>query len=169
MHSSQQHHLKKCQKQQKQDLPQSLHVPGSREKLGSHIEGGEVWLSLGHGASKCASCVPTVAVLWDWGGTELGRLRRARVKPPARFTGVSSRMWAVCTAEPRCCQRAPHRPLRGPARKRMAFLEGLRFFSPTPLWILLCEERECLSIMGYSACFSLFWLSVLWIIWQSEV
>lgn len=137
---SQRHHFKNVRKDKKKK--KSI---GSREKLGSHKEGGEVWLSIGHGASKCTSCVPTpsssraetVAVLWDWGSIELGRLRCARVKPPARFTGVSPRMWAVCTAELRRCQRAPHRPLRAPARKRMAFLEGLRFFSPTPLWILL--------------------------------
>lgn len=87
----------------------------------------------------------------DWRSIELHWLRRARVKPPARFTGVSPRMWAVCTAEPRRCQRAPRRPLRDPTRERMAFLEGLKYFSLPPSGSYCGQERECFSIAG-AAC-----------------
>lgn len=97
-------------------------------------EGGEVCPSFCHGAKSPPGLSPSQ---WDWGSFEPRRLRRARVKPPARFTGVSPRMWGICTAEPRCCQRAPRRPLTAPARERMVFLEGLNFFRPAPLWILL--------------------------------
>lgn len=107
--------------------------------------GGEVCLSFCHGAKSPPGLSPSQ---WDWGSFEPRRLRRARVKPPARFTGVSPRMWGVCTAEPRCCQRAPRRPLRAPARERMAFLEGLNFFALPPSGSYCGQERECFSIAG---------------------
>lgn len=96
-------------------------------------EGGEVCPSFCHGAKSPPGLSPSQ---WDWGSFEPCRLRRARVKPPARFTGVSPRMWGVCTAEPRCCQRAPRRP-QSPGQRKNGISGRSAFFRPAPLWILL--------------------------------
>lgn len=72
VHASWQDHLKNIRKA----LPQSHQVPASRAELGRHKESGEVWLSLGHGASKCAFLRPDARLLPSWDHRSPARLKK---------------------------------------------------------------------------------------------